>query len=57
MFSGEYKAGVSETEVPNKKYLADFTGGVGKEQTLEKFFREPETIKCSVNYPRITPEN
>lgn len=53
MFSDEYKADVSETEVPNKKYLADFTYGVGKEQIPEKFFREPETIKYQDNYPGI----
>lgn len=54
MFSSEYKADVSETEVPNKKYLADFTPGVGKDQTPEKFFRESEIIKCPANYPGIT---
>lgn len=57
MFSGEHKADVSETEVPNKKYLADFTHEVGKEETPEKFFSEPETIKYPANYPGITPDN
>lgn len=35
----------------------DFTHEVGKEETPEKFFSEPETIKYPANYPGITPDN